>query len=357
MKEKNAGRRALWIVIIPVMLVLAALNVGLPQRFLTGVTVGNETYTVAAFNYYFYTEYYDFINDNADNLPFDLKTSLKNQDYDENTNWQEHFHEVALERLEEVSVLYTAALTNGYQLEDEEREEIQKKQDEIYEYCADNSMNKEDSYYTTLYDAGMTKTTYFEQFERTLLADKYKEQILTELAPSADEIADYIEANLDASKDYEAADVGCIYLEPETDRDSNEVTDRQWNNCEIRAENILEKWNEGGSNSDIFSEMATAYSQMDDVMETGGIYKTLILGDLPEELTDWYLSADRVSGDTTTIKTDSGIYILYYDQSAGSANEETAKRELTQTAYNNWLTEQKNNVTITIHQFAMTIAR
>ena len=372
MKEKTGmGKRKIWIIVFPAVLVLILLNVGLPQRFMKAVTVGNSSYTIAAFNYYFYDTYYQFVEDHEDDLPFSLKKNLKKQDYDDTQSWQDYFHSQALQALYETARLNLAAEAAGWQPTEAQEAQIsakiKEKQQEISEYCVENNLSETDKYYTTLYDSGMTETEYFRQYENQLRAKLYKEEIEASLkndrnsavstdtgsqgqtVPGADSIT--------ASKE-QAVTVGCIRLNADTDRKSGKVTERQLENSRIRGENILQRWQgEKQQDETAFSELFTQWSDNADTQENNGIYTNAIKGDLPSEIEDWCFDSSRQSGDTTVIGTEKGAYVVWYEKTDGPAVSETASRKQTENQYADWLQKESQTYIGKTHAIAMIIAR
>lgn len=77
------------------------------------------------------------------------------------------------------------------------------------------------------------------------------------------------------------------------------------------AASLLKKWKSNATEAN-FSEIAFANSVDTGSAPNGGLYSNISKGQLTDEFDAWCFDAARKSGDTTTIKTDSGEHILYF---------------------------------------------
>lgn len=354
-KKRETGKQKIWIVVFPAVLVLILLNIGLPQRFFKAVTVGTTDYTIAAFNYYFYDEYYNFVAEHEENLPFSLKKNLKKQDYDENQSWQDYFHAQALKSLQETAYLNQMAEREGWEISEQDQAAIdaclEEKQQEIIEYCTDNQLTDEDKYYTQLYDSGMTKEEFFRQYTAQLKADVYRKELMNTFQISEEE------ANqLAASESKSAVTVGCIRLKAEKDRETGEVTDRQLENTQIRGNNILKYWEQQETqNEETFTEMFQNWSSNADSAKNEGIYSCAVEDELPEAVRSWCMDASRNDGDTTVISDEQGAWVVWFEKT--DTTQELAEKELEEQKYDSWLSAQSETYTEKEHTIAMVIAR
>lgn len=356
-KKRGAGRQKIWIVIFPAVMVLILLNMGLPQRFFKAVTVNGTGYSIAAFNYYFYDEYYSFVAEHEENLPFSLKKNLKKQDYDENQSWQDYFHAQALDALYETAYLNQAASREGWKISESEQTQIdqklKEKQQEITAYCEKNNLSDEDKYYTQMYDAGMTKEEFFDQYTAQLKAEVYKKDLIDSLQISDEEIKQTAAKEETA----QAVTVGVIRLKAANDRKTGKVTDRQLNNVKIRGENILKYWKHLDSrNEDAFTTMFQNWSAAADTDQQDGIYRCVVKADLPDEIQSWCMDTSRKSGDITVITDEQGAWVVWYEKEDQGALE-LARKDLEKEKYDSWLSAQADNAAGQEHMIAMVIAR
>ena len=131
--QKARKERRTWTIVTAIVvvaaLVIVLLNTNLLYRGTTAVTIGDEKYTNAEFQYYYYSELMSFQTDNAAivGMLFDTSTDLGKQDFDpdmaealgmtlpesmgdgEGASWEDYFRAAALDNMREVTALYTAA--------------------------------------------------------------------------------------------------------------------------------------------------------------------------------------------------------------------------------------------------------
>ena len=153
---------------IPAVFILILLGTGLPQRFLPAVTVGDRTYSVAQYNFYYYENYAAYVTehyDELDELGLDLTRALKSQRYDEDLTWAQLFRVRALEDMRTYAILYDAAMEEGFLAVDRVAEVRAEKEAELWEYCAANNIKRVETYLTGLYDAGMTEEIFYRELE------------------------------------------------------------------------------------------------------------------------------------------------------------------------------------------------
>ena len=358
-KKKGAGKQKIWFVVFPAVFVMILLNVGLPQRFLKAVTVGDTGYSIAAFNYYFYDEYYSYVAEHEENLPFSLKKNLKKQDYDDKQSWQDFFHSQALKSLYETAYLNQTAEKEGWKISDASQKEIDQKlkdkQREITEYCADNNLTSEDKYYTEMYDSGMTKEEFYRQYTAQLKAEVYKKELMDSFNVSDAEVK---QTAASSGKKVQAVTVGCIRLKASNDRVEGKVTDRQLQNTKIRGKNILNYWkNLDQKDETAFTTMFENWSANADSATNAGIYRCAVKSELPEAIQSWCMDAGRKAGDTTVISDDQGAWVVWYERAEKDASLELARQELEEKQFDSWLTAQSEECAGQEHTIAMVIAR
>ena len=184
--KKVFSKRNLIIMFFPVVFVLVILTLGLPQRVLTAVTIGGEAYTVVDYNYYYYEAYYNYVNDHYDQLGelgLNINASLKSQQYDDDTTWEQYFRQMTLEDMQEYAILCHEAEQAGFDASEEIQAVRAEQEALIRDYCIANNIANVDKYLSQLYDGGMTEQVYYEQLSRRTLAQTYREQVLEELVP------------------------------------------------------------------------------------------------------------------------------------------------------------------------------
>lgn len=98
---------------------------------------------------------------------------------------------------------------------------------------------------------------------------------------------------------------------------------------EAEAKELLQKWQKDRfTGENLFGEFAVKHSLDAGSASTGGLYRHLKQGQLPEALDSWCFDPARVPGDTTILSTADGFHILYFSGSTDT-RQAAAERELT----------------------------
>ena len=354
------SKRTLIIICFPALFVLVMLTLGLPQTLLTAVDVGSEKYNIAAYNYYYYEAYYNFVNEHMyelGDLGLNVDVALKKQDYDEDSTWADHFREVALADMQEYTVLRNEAAKAGYDASDEVETVRADSEQRIRTACIAAGVSKPDEYLSKLYDAGMNEKIYYAQLANRTLAESYRDVVMDELKPSDEDVEAYRQKYYDAATDYTTADVVVTYFIPGTDRSTGETEERQWENAGKLAEAAQERAQANGGDLAAYTAIATQFSQLDDDRAPDGHFSALTKDDVEEVLEAWCFDANRQSGDSAVLRDDTGWYLVYFNGWGESALTVQARTDLNQERYDQWLNERETEFPVKTHGFAMVIAR
>ena len=170
------------------------------------------------------------------------------------------------------------------------------------------------------------------------------------IEPTEEEIAAYYEANRSSyTESGKYVDIRHILLVPEDilpeqSRNSNATeetvpaetvsvaadgtvtcSETAWTACEQEAQELLTYWQKKTKATEAtFAELANKNSQDTGTALDGGAYHQIRKGQLMDELDAWCFDASREIGDTTVIRSDYGVHILYF---AGSTDIAYAEAE------------------------------
>ncbi len=353
MKQKS---NVLLLACLPAIFVLILLGTGLPQRYLPAVTVGNENYTIAEYNFYYYEAYASYVAEHyneLDEVGLDLTKELKKQAYDENMSWAAYFRTRALADMQEYAILYDAAMAAGFDAGEQVAQVRAEKDAELQAYCIANNIKRVETYLTGLYDAGMTEKIYHRQLERRTTAEAYKRYLIeqfTSALPSS-------EAGLLSADDYFTADAVVSLFRPGTDRVTGQSEQRQWDNAEILARAALARAEKNGGDLAAFVDAAAAYSELEDLDTPDGHYTALTRADLNEALETWCFDPARKSGDITLIRDETGWYLLYFNGWGESVQALQTRQLSLDQAYADWIAARKADYPVKTHALGMQIAR
>lgn len=99
-----------------------------------------------------------------------------------------------------------------------------------------------------------------------------------------------------------------------------------WLTCEQEANTLLGEWaNYFIRTEGMFGQMAFTHSKDEASRPYGGYYEAVVQGQVPAELEGWLFNPDRKAGDTTVIRSDYGVHVLYFSE--GSTTQRRAAED------------------------------
>lgn len=360
-------------VVITMIFVFTLMASGLPQRAITAVTIDGTKYNVAEYHLYYYDEYYDFLSEHAgeDLTEMGLYTNsrLHRQESPYGMTWDEYFKSAAVDKMTERDILCKAADEAGYSLSQAGQEALEEEHEGVQAATTASGLTKEKDYLQHLYQPGVTVESYYQQFERGLLADEYKQKLIDEeFTPTEKEIEE--RAAQSETGDAYTADLLVIQMSVSADRYSETLEDRQLDNLKQRTENVMKAFEEGNASiqnqisgdavsadasQEAFQVLLNNFSEEDS--ETNGLHEGVRSGDFSANVDAW-LAGDRSEGDTFTDITEDGTaYIFYYVKKGEQEKIIDARKALIEESYTSWLDEKKADLTVTENTIGMRIAR
>ena len=360
-------------VVITMVFVFTLMASGLPQRAFTAVTIDGTKYNVAEYHLYYYDEYYDFLSEHAgeDLTEMGLYTNsrLHRQESPYGMTWDEYFKKGAIDKMVERTVLCDAAEEAGYTLSEDGQEKLEEEHSGVQAATTASGLTKEKDYLQHLYQPGVTVESYYQEFERGLLADEYKQKLIDEeFTPTEKEVEE--RAAQSETGDAYTADLLVIQMSVSADRYSETLEDRQLDNLKQRTENVMKAFEEGNASirnqisgdalssdasQEVFQVLVNNFSEEDS--ETNGFHEGVRSGDFSANVDAW-LAGDRSEGDTFTDITEDGTaYIFYYVKKGEQEKIIDAREALINEAYNSWLDEKKADLAVTENTIGLRIAR
>lgn len=351
--NKKRSMRGIYIVLVPSVLFLFIMNLGILQKKMMAVSLENESYTIAEYNYYYYNSYFDFVNNHSNEelmaLGFSTTKDPKKQNYNEESTWGDVFLNAAIERIEKISFYYTLGQNANFAFDTTKR--VKEKLLEIDEFCSLYGITDREEYFTSYYGTGFTESVYVQQYQRELYAEAYEEEYKNSLQYNEDEVQNFIAENYEGN-DYQTIGVYYIVLNPETDIETEQIEERQWENVEIKAEKLLDLYAEENPGEDTFLQLAQVYSQSEEYSKD-----TVTRDDFDDEITSWCFDETRTAGDVQGFRWNDSYYVIYFaGESFEQAFEYQAKEELKELECEKLYNAYKTEVNMTIHSLAMRLA-
>ena len=309
-------------------------SLGILERAVTAVNIGDEKITAAQFNYYYSAQYQQmayyaqaYAQQQGLNMGFDTSVAPDEQEStqkDEDGNaltWAEVFMDSAANYAQFVYAYYNEAVKAGYKLSDDEVAEINETIESYRDEAASNNYSL-NAYLRESFGGGFTEKTFRKQLEMETIAQNYYEDKTSELKTNITD-AD-IKAEYDANrKDYDYADVRYYSFafttltlnEGETKEALVERQKAANAKVEADAKAVYEKLTDEAS----FTAAITALKNEGKENPTDTDYTTLsklttyssLTASTCEELGNWAFDTARKAGDKNIIVGEKAVYIVY----------------------------------------------
>lgn len=121
-----------------------------------------------------------------------------------------------------------------------------------------------------------------------------------------------------AKNAWATVDVRHILIIPEggeKDESGTSITysEKEWEDCRVAAQAILDQYLAGEQTAEAFGELANEHSDdQGGKVTNGGLYAGVKTGEMVEEFDAWIFDSSRKSGDTGLVKTRFGYHIMYF---------------------------------------------
>ncbi len=364
--QKAKKERRTWTIVGSIIAVLAIiiilLNTNLLYTATTAVTIGDDEYTNAEYQYYYYSalnnfemNYYSYLS-----LFFDTSKPLDEQEFTgasmglsvpeslegvEGATWQDYFSAQALESMREMTALYNAAVAEGYTLSEEDAANIEETIASFETTAETNGWRDGDAYASVVYGKGVDLDTMREQMERASIAGDYSQDIFDSFEYTPEELSAYYDEHRDVfdTLDFEYYLVAAERVETtetvtdeetgeETEETSEVVTDETMAEAKESAEQILQAYESGAEQNalnfaEAISEVLGDEAGEPYTYEAAQAYSTSMY--LSDALADWILDESRQPEDTAVIEsTDSGYYVVVFHNRSDNDVETVSFRHI-----------------------------
>ncbi len=290
------------IVVVVAIIAVIVLNSSLFYTKVAAVRIGDESYTAAEFNYYYFNEYYNMVNTYGNYLSyFGLDTSkpLKDQQYANDKTWADYFTDNAISRMQKVQLLCDEAEKNGFVLPEKYQNTVSDSLSEMTESAGEYGFDNLEQYVTRIYGRGVDVELVTELMDRSVLASAYEEYLYNSYEYSQDELEAYYQENADT---YDYLSYVYYFCDGAADEDAGIDEETAMANAKALAESILE----GAADEDTFKARVLELTgeEAKESRTQGNSVTTLY--------SEFILSADREYGDTTLIESDYGWHAVMF---------------------------------------------
>lgn len=312
-QKKRAKTKRNYIIIGSIVVVLAiviiVLNSNLFYSGTNAVEIGNQKYSAAEVNYYYYSNYYNFMNNGYGSYFIDSNTSLKDQEYytDEYASWHDYFIDQAISSLTEISALYEKALASGFTITQEASDEIEEELVNLEDYSASAGYPGVKQYIGVVYGKGMSVKLLREIMTQNAIATDYAQSIYDAYEYSSEELETYYQEHKDEldfiSYSYYYIDGSVAEHEHEEGEEHDE---------EAEAADAMSKAKALADAIAAEIEDEASFDAAAARIDEGTITTSKTIGYGINETLSWLLESGRKSGDVTVIDADTGYYVLLF---------------------------------------------
>lgn len=309
-----------------------------------------EEITNEQLSYYYWGEYYYFVQSNG--FAFDASLPLDQQSYSEDETWQDYFLDCATTSIVQVLSMKAEAEKAGFEMPEEYQTEYDNTIASMADYAAqagftDDSGNGDTlAYVQDSYGPAATMESFAAYLYDSYYITAYSDQLYLDFSYTDEELDAYYDENSEMFTSYgiEKSDkpnvnVRHILIAPEADDEGN-ISDEAKEDAKTEAERILEEWKSGDATEDSFGDLANEYSTDPGSNTNGGLYEDVAPGQMVTEFDDWIFGDGRQAGDTDIVETQYGYHIIYYVGATENYYwKSTVESELRYRDYNSAITE------------------
>lgn len=316
MKNNPYMLRALYIILVPMVLLIILLNSGWLQRYVPAASVNGERVSVVRYNYYYYDYQTTFHSEHEDELAqmgYDPGTDPAKQSYSPTMTWKEFFQQEAEANLAMTAYYCDLAEQAGYVFSEEELAPVAERVARNAEDATASGI-KMKNYYIAYYGPGMTEALYIEELTRVVKAQAYKQYLADTYEAGAEELSAWLAEH--PGEDYPAVQLQIIVMKATPDRFTGEVGQPQLDALQSKLNALVGRY-EGGASVESLQQ---AFSDQKD----GSVLLTRET-DLPALFADYYIDGgEQAAAELAFVDETSGIAYFAVRTGFGGSGREAA---------------------------------
>lgn len=316
-QDKKFKTTAIIVVIVVALLFAAAavINSDLFYTATTAIKIGDTKYSPAEYNFCYnsiynstYSELYETYGEMTAYIidtesPLDEQISIYG---DGQMTWDDYFHDQAVADLTSITVLYDAAMAEGYTLSADAQTEIDTALSTYELYAQMNGVTL-DGYLELSFGKGVDSKLFTEFYTKQSIAADYSEDLSEGFTYTADELEAYYAEHKD-TLDFVTYQ---LYFVGTSNDNFADMTDEEKALAATEAAEAIAE----ATTPEEFAEKISAFvaedykENYDEVSETRSINQG---GYISDTYSEWLLDASRVEGDTTTVEAEGGTYAIMF---------------------------------------------
>ena len=331
------------------------LNSSLFYRVLPAVKVGDVSYSVSDYSFFYRSQYLGLVNGYASFYDQTQPLSVQQCMFDSTKTWEEYFQDAARESaeasLKSVTMLYTEATNAGFTISDEDRQAYEETLESYKNSHVGTDFTSADKYVSAAYGKGLNISRIAKLLEMSFVATAYEEYLYDTYMFTAEELAANYEENKDNYDSYSflyyfvsGAPAPAAEGEERTEEQTAALKEEAMAMAKATAESIVANAVVGEPESvedddnaenaenvdEAESETDSAVGELESVVdapfaaedaflnsvyeETGAVANNNYTqgSGLGAEYADWLKASSRTFGDMEVIEGASGYHVLFF---------------------------------------------
>lgn len=327
-KKKKENRK--WTIGgIIVALLIAAILLANSNFFYTktpAVKVGSTGYSAAQMDFYYRTQYLNFMNQYgsyASMFGLDSSKSLKDQECtmsEDGGSWYDYFMQQAVDYVKQVTAYTKYAKENDIELDEDSLKLIDDQMTSFETEANSQGFSSVDKYLESVYGKGCNSKIIRQEMEKVSLASKVIEEVQDSFEYSDEELTKYYNEHKDDYDNYSyayylvnaeqeptaSAEDGSS-VEEEAAEAETAVTDETMAVAKKHADAIAAAVTGTGNLT------AAVQAEMGDTTLEAVTQNAVQGSNLPADYADWMKDASRAAGDKTVVESEgTGYYVVVY---------------------------------------------
>ncbi len=324
-KKYNLTVTAVVVCFVLVLIFVALFSSNLFYNGTTALKIGNQAYTVADFNYNYFTSYnsyysnvYSQYGSSTEIMSMLLPStgsSFRKQAYmgSEDMTWADFFTNSAIERMKSLAALCAAAEKEGYTLSDEDKAAVDSTVENLRASAVASGYSDLSAYLSMTYGKGMTEKVFRRNVEREYIASTFSQQKSDSFTFTDQEIADnYAEnaADYDFYKYRVYSFSGAAVTDNEDTEEDETMTAEE---AAAKAKTDADAFKAAVTDEQSYLDYAAGLNkENEDYDADTSTIRTSQGSSIIEVIKTWLSDEARKAGDVEVIKTDDDADPTYY---------------------------------------------
>lgn len=294
------------------------------------VTIGEHKVTKLEFDYY----YNAMLNSYSSLMAYmgmDATSDLASQPYSEDLTWKDFFDEMAVEQLKQTKAMADDAVANNFS--HDVTEEYANMVNSLKSVAESMGMSVEE-YYKMTYGEYATEKNMEPYLKEGLLTEAYRQHLMEQNAPEAQEIKDYYAENVQS---YDKVDYRSFVFNADIAEGAvQEDIDKAMAEAKKKAEAMLEARKGGADFKQLCIENASGEEKAayEDTETDASLREGAKYAGTPSAISDWLYADQRAQGDMEVVEDIDGnrYYVVefikrYYDETDDKNISDTIANE------------------------------